>query len=74
VGDLKTEVRNFSNEASCGERLVLDASDKLGYQEQMVKRYSLEPFIERFAHFGGLTRSGRAGNWVSPFVAHGSKF
>jgi hypothetical protein len=51
VGDLKIEVRNFWNEASCGERLLLDASDKLGYQEQMAKRYSLEPFIESFARF-----------------------
>ena len=51
MGDLKTEVRNFRNEASCGERLFLDASDKLGYQDQMAKRYSLEPFIESFARF-----------------------
>jgi len=51
VNDLKQEVRDFWNEASCGERLLLDAADKSGYREQMAKRYSLEPFIEGFAGF-----------------------
>lgn len=45
------EVHDFWNEASCGERLLLNASDKSGYLAQMQKRYSLEPFIESFARF-----------------------
>ena len=51
VGDLKQEVRDFWNEASCGERLLLDASDKPGFLRQMARRYELEPFIEGFARF-----------------------
>lgn len=53
MDDLKKEVRDFWNEASCGERLLLEASDKSGYLAQMGKRYSLEPFIESFARFDG---------------------
>ncbi len=53
MDDLKKDVRDFWNEASCGERLLLDASDKSGYLAQMGKRYSLEPFIEGFACFDG---------------------
>lgn len=53
MDDLKQEVRDFWNEASCGERLLLDASDKSGYLAQMAKRYSLEPYIEPFAAFDG---------------------
>lgn len=49
--DLKADVRDFWNEASCGERLLLDAADKTGYLAQMAKRYSLEPYIEEFAGF-----------------------
>ncbi|MCF8177767.1 MAG: class I SAM-dependent methyltransferase [Sulfuritalea sp.] len=48
---LKQQVRDFWAEASCGERLLLDSSDKLGYRAQMTKRYSLEPYIENFANF-----------------------
>lgn len=51
MDDPKKEVRDFWDEASCGERLLLDASDKAGYLAQMEKRYSLEPFIEGFARF-----------------------
>lgn len=51
MNDLKNEVRDFWNEASCGERLLLDATDKSGYLAQTEKRYSLEPFIESFACF-----------------------
>ncbi len=53
MDDLKKKVRDFWDEASCGERLLLDASDKAGYLAQMGKRYSLEPFIEGFARFDG---------------------
>jgi len=51
VPDLKKEVRDFWNEASCGERLLLDASDKPGFLNQMARRYALEPYIEGFARF-----------------------
>ena len=51
MNDLKKEVRDFWNEVSCGEHLLLDASDKSGYLTQMRKRYELEPFIESFARF-----------------------
>jgi SAM-dependent methyltransferase len=51
VDNLKQEVLEFWNEESCGERLLLDATDKPGYLTQMEKRYSLEPFIEGFARF-----------------------
>ncbi len=51
MDDLKQEVRDFWNAAACGERLLLDASDKPGYLAQMSRRYTLEPFIESFACF-----------------------
>lgn len=51
MDDKKKEVHDFWNDASCGERLLLDASDKSGYLAQMRKRYELEPFIESFARF-----------------------
>ena len=51
MSDLKREVREFWNEASCGERLLLDAPDTPGYLAQMAKRYALEPYIESFAAF-----------------------
>ncbi|MCX7166544.1 MAG: class I SAM-dependent methyltransferase [Rhodocyclales bacterium] len=51
MADLKQEVRDFWNEASCGERLLLEGLDKSGYLAQMEKRYSLEPYIEGFAEF-----------------------
>ena len=51
MDDLKKEVRDFWDEASCGERLLLEASDRSSYLAQMRKRYELEPFIENFARF-----------------------
>lgn len=51
MSDLKQEVRDFWNDASCGENLLLTAADKPGYRTQMEKRYVLEPFIEGFAGF-----------------------
>ncbi len=51
MDDLKKGVLDFWSEASCGERLFLDALDKPGYRTQMEKRYLLEPFIEDFARF-----------------------
>jgi SAM-dependent methyltransferase len=51
VDDLKRAVRDFWDDASCGERLLLETSDKAGYLAQMHQRYSLESFIEGFARF-----------------------
>ncbi len=51
MSELKKEVHDFWNDASCGEKLLLDASDKAGYLTQMRKRYELEPYIENFAGF-----------------------
>lgn len=54
MAELKAEVRDFWNEASCGERLLLDTEDKHGYRAQMMKRYQLEPYIESFAGFNDV--------------------
>lgn len=51
MSELKKEVHDFWNEASCGEQLYLEASNKEGYLAQMKKRYELEPYIESFAGF-----------------------
>lgn len=51
MNDPKKQVHDFWNEASCGERLLLDAADKAGYLAQLEKRYVLEPCIEPFAQF-----------------------
>lgn len=49
--DLKSEVRDFWDRASCGEELLLAGTDAAGYREQTRSRYALEPYIERFAGF-----------------------
>lgn len=51
AGDLKSEVREFWDRASCGEELLLESSDADGYREQMRRRHELEPYIESFAGF-----------------------
>lgn len=51
LSDQKIAVREFWDEASCGERLLLDGADKAGYLRQMESRYFLEPFIKGFARF-----------------------
>lgn len=55
MGDLKTnlkqEEKNFWEEASCGEKLYLEATTKEGYLRQAQKRYGLEPEILSFAEF-----------------------
>jgi len=50
-GTLKADVHDFWNRASCGEELLLEATDRDGYREQTRKRYELEPFIPEFARF-----------------------
>jgi SAM-dependent methyltransferase len=47
----KQQVRDFWNEASCGEALLLPATDRSGYEAQAAARYALEPYIPSFARF-----------------------
>ena len=47
----KEKVKFFWNDASCGEKLLLNQSDKDGYKKQADERYRLEPYIIPFAKF-----------------------
>lgn len=47
----KTQVRDFWNQAACGEDLYLTTTDRKGYQAQSDMRYRLEPYILAFADF-----------------------
>jgi len=47
----KTAVRDFWNQASCGEDLYLRGHDPAAYEDQARARYALEPFILDFARF-----------------------
>lgn len=47
----KQQVRDFWNDASCGENLYLEAIDIAGYRAHAAERYRLEPFILPFADF-----------------------
>lgn len=47
----KDDVRNFWDEASCGERLYLNDKDTEGFRRHAEIRYKLEPFIITFADF-----------------------
>jgi len=47
----KLAVRDFWNEASCGERLYLGGLTRQDYSQQAEQRYELEPYILRFADF-----------------------
>lgn len=47
----KGEVRDFWDEASCGELLYLPRTDAEGYRAQAAERYRLEPYIGDFARF-----------------------
>ena len=49
--NLKEQVYDFWNKASCGEELYLTNSDLNAYEEQLRIRYKLEPYIEDFADF-----------------------
>lgn len=48
--DLKSQVRDFWNRASCGEKLYLTAEDRPSFEAQRRRRYELEP-IREFADF-----------------------
>ncbi len=47
----KEQVHDFWNDASCGEQLYLQGSDRAAYEAQSRKRYELEPYIVDFAQF-----------------------
>ena len=50
--DAKKVVRDFWDQASCGEALYLNDLSREAYLAQSRKRYALEPYIEQFADFG----------------------
>ena len=47
----KELVREFWEEAACGEELYLHGSDTASYELQATQRYELEPYICEFAEF-----------------------
>ena len=49
----KQAVRDFWEQASCGEDLYLSDHEAGAYTEQARRRYQLEPYIESFADFAG---------------------
>jgi ubiquinone/menaquinone biosynthesis C-methylase UbiE len=49
--DLKNQERDFWEDASCGEKMYLDAPTRDGYLKQSRTRYELEPEILTFASF-----------------------
>jgi SAM-dependent methyltransferase len=49
----KIAVRDFWEKASCGEELYLPGFGREQYAAQELARYTLEPYIEQFADFGG---------------------
>lgn len=48
---MKSDVREYWEQASCGEALYLDDRDADAYSRQASARYELEPFIRGFAGF-----------------------
>ena len=47
----KDAVRDFWNDAACGEKLLLPSFDVEGFKAQSAERYRLEPYIIPFADF-----------------------
>ena len=47
----KSDVRDFWNAESCGERFAVGGTERQRFDEQFRKRYELEPFILPFAEF-----------------------
>ena len=47
----KDDVRDFWNDAACGENLLLPSFDIAGFKAQAAERYRLEPYILPFANF-----------------------
>ena len=51
----KEAVRDFWDQASCGETLYLSELNRDAYLAQARQRYALEPYIQQFADFGIAT-------------------
>ena len=51
--NLKTSVKDFWNEQSCGEVYAADGSQREYYESHGKARYALEPYIFEFASFHG---------------------
>ena len=51
MNDAKNDVKNFWDEASCGEALYLRDDTRESYEDQARARYELEPWIISFADF-----------------------
>ena len=51
MADLKTEVRDFWDAASCGEVYAEGLSAKQRFRKHAEARYRLEPYIRGFARF-----------------------
>lgn len=49
----KDAMRDFWNDAACGEKLLLPSFDVQGFNVQSAERYRLEPYIVPFADFAG---------------------
>ena len=54
----KDAVRDFWNDAACGEKLLLPSFDLEGFKAQSAERYRLEPYIIPFADFAASTERG----------------
>jgi hypothetical protein len=59
AGDLAA-VRDFWDEASCGEELLHASRDREGYRAQSPERYRLEPYT--FLMISARKRSGPGGD------------
>jgi SAM-dependent methyltransferase len=55
AADSKQQVRDFWNDASCGENLYLVEETRAGYEAESANRYRLEPYILEFADFPGAS-------------------
>ena len=53
TGNDKARVREFWDRASCGEELYLKGDEKSSYEQVLLRRYELEPYIKDFADFPG---------------------
>lgn len=51
MDDSKKDLYNFWNISSCGEDLYLNALSRESFDNQLKKRYKLEPYIKDFAEF-----------------------
>lgn len=51
TADAKTQIRDFRQAAACGERLLLQSTDRCGFENHARERFRLEPYILDFARF-----------------------